>query len=102
MDGSQTDIDVDTAGAITSLDNAIQQIAKERAGLGAEHSRFEIVDIQLQVQQENLMAASSRIKDVDVAQESTRLAKYDILTQASVAMLHKANGLPQTVLRLLE
>lgn len=56
---------------------------------------------QLQVQQENLMAANSRIRDVDVAVESTSLAKNQILTEASVSMLHKANGLPQIVLRLL-
>lgn len=101
VDASQTDIGVDTPNVLDALDTALSQIAKERANIGAEQSRMEVVEVQLQVQQENLMAANSRIRDVDVAVESTQLAKNEILTQASVAMLHKANGLPQTVLRLL-
>ena len=64
-------------------------------------SRLEIVDAQLQVQSENLMAANSRIRDVDVAEESTRLAKYNILVQSGTAMLAQANQLPESVLRLL-
>ena len=92
---------MDSPNLLEALDAAVSQVANQRANLGAEQSRFNIVEIQLQVEQENLMAANSRIRDVDVAVESTRLAKNEILTQASVAMLHKANGLPQTVLRLL-
>ncbi len=101
VDGSQANINVDSPGAVAAVNSAIEQVAKERAGMGAEQSRYEIVAQQLQVQQENLLAANSRIADVDVAIESTRLAKNEVLTQASVSMLHKANGLPQLVLRLL-
>lgn len=101
MDGTQADVNVDSANVLEALDAAVAQVAQERANIGAEQSRLNIVGTQLQVQQENLMAANSRIRDVDVAVESTRLAKNQILTEASVSMLHKANGLPQIVLRLL-
>ena len=101
VDGSQSDIDVDSSNVLQALDAAVAQVAQERANIGAEQSRLGVVGTQLQVQQENLMAANSRIRDVDVAVESTRLAKNQILTEASVSMLHKANGLPQAVLRLL-
>jgi flagellin len=50
---------------------------------------------------DNLSAANSRIKDVDVAQESTQFARYNILVQAGTAMLSQANTMPQSVLRLL-
>ncbi len=54
------------------------------------------------VSKENLVAASSRIKDVDVADESTAYARYNILVQSGTAMLAQANQLPQSVLRLLQ
>ena len=101
VDGTQADVNVDSANVLEALDAAVAQVAQERSNIGAEQSRLNIVGTQLQVQQENLMAANSRIRDVDVAVESTRLAKNQILTEASVSMLHKANGLPQIVLRLL-
>ena len=101
VDGSQSDIDVDSSNVLQALDAAVAQVAQERANIGTEQSRLGVVGTQLQVQQENLMAANSRIRDVDVAVESTCLAKNQILTEASVSMVHKANGLPQAVLRLL-
>lgn len=101
VDGSQSDIDVDSSNVLQALDAAVAQVAQERANIGTEQSRLGVVGTQLQVQQENLMAANSRIRDVDVAVESTCLAKNQILTEASVSMLHKANGLTQAVLRLL-
>jgi flagellin len=54
------------------------------------------------VQSENLQSAISRINDVDVAQESTQLAKYNILVQSGTAMLAQANLMPQAVLKLLQ
>lgn len=57
---------------------------------------------QLSISKENLMSASSQIKDVDVAQESTQFAKENILVQASTAMLAQANSQPQSVLKLLQ
>ena len=57
---------------------------------------------QLTISKENLSAASSRIQDVDVADESTQYARYNILVQSGTAMLAQANSLPQSVLRLLQ
>jgi flagellin len=57
---------------------------------------------QLGTLKNNLSAANSRITDVDVAQESTRYAKYNILVQTGTAMLAQANALPQSALRLLQ
>jgi flagellin len=57
---------------------------------------------QLGTLKNNLSSANSRIMDVDVAQESTRYAKYNILVQTGTAMLAQANALPQSVLRLLQ
>ena len=93
-----TDV-TDSAALVTS---AIQQIATERATLGASQSRLEVAGAQLVVQNENLEAAISRIRDVDVAEESTRLAKASILVQSGTSMLAQANAVPQTVLKLLQ
>ena len=57
---------------------------------------------QLGVLKDNLSAANSRIKDVDVAQESTQFARYNILVQAGTAMLAQANATPQSALKLLQ
>jgi flagellin len=92
--------DVTNAGSLVV--DAIQQIATERATLGAAQSRLEVAAAQLQVQFENLEAAISRIRDVDVAEEATALAKSQILVQSGTAMLAQANANPQTVLRLLQ
>lgn len=101
VDSSQNDIDVDGNETIAILTDAIQQVADSRARIGSIQSRLEFVDSQLTVQSQNLEAATSRIRDVDVAEESTRLAKYQILVQAGTSMLSQANSLPESVLRLL-
>ncbi len=101
VDGSQVDIGVDSDSAISTINSAIEQLADERAKLGADLSRLGVVEAQLQVQEENLSAANSRIRDVDVAVETTRLAKNQILTEASTSMLQQANELPRLALRLL-
>jgi flagellin len=86
----------------TVVVNAVQQIATERATLGASQSRLEVASAQLQVQYENLESAISRIRDVDVAEEATTMAKAQILVQSGTAMLAQANSVPQSVLRLLQ
>ena len=101
VDPTGVDLSVNSPEAVETLTAAIQQVAEERAGLGAVQSRLNIVDRQLQIQSENLESANSRIRDVDVAEESTSLAKYNILQQAGTSMLAQANALPETVLRLL-
>ena len=90
------------ASAIDTISNAIQQVAAQRATLGASQSRLELAATTLQVESENLSSAISRIRDVDVAQESTQLAKYNILVQSGTAMLAQANQMPQSVLKLLQ
>jgi flagellin len=88
--------------AIDTLTQGIQQVATERATLGASQSRLELAATTLQVESENLSSAISRIRDVDVADESTQYAKYNILVQSGTAMLAQANQTPQTVLKLLQ
>ncbi|MDQ8202565.1 flagellin [Pelagicoccus sp. SDUM812003] len=86
---------------LDTIDQAVRLIAEERSKVGSVQSRIELVNSQLNVQSENLQAANSRIRDIDVAEESTQLAKYQILNQAGTSMLAQANSLPETVLRLL-
>ncbi len=88
--------------AVTKITDAIQDIASERANLGATQSRLELAATTLQVEYENLESAVSRIRDVDVAVESTQLAKYNILVQSGTAMLAQANQSPQSVLQLIQ
>ena len=87
--------------ALTSVKDAIVQLTKDRATIGANVARLNSTSEQLGVLTDNLSAANSRIKDVDMAQESTAYARYNILVQAGTAMLAQANSQPQAVLRLL-
>lgn len=87
--------------ALTAVKNAITQLAGYRADVGANISRLNYTSEQLGVLKDNLSAANSRIKDVDVADESTKFARYNILVQAGTAMLAQANATPQSALRLL-
>jgi len=94
-----------TANAAVALDlvkAAITQLATHRATIGAYQSRMNFTSEQLTVSRENLGAASSRIQDVDVAEESTQFARFNILVQSGTAMLAQANQLPQSALRLLQ
>jgi flagellin len=96
------DVLVTDANIATMVTDAIEDVASERAGLGAIQSRLELAVSTLQVQGQILEAATSRIRDVDVAQESTIFAKNNILVQSGTAMLAQANQLPQSVLKLLQ
>ncbi|MFM1770110.1 MAG: hypothetical protein RJA22_2639 [Verrucomicrobiota bacterium] len=92
------------AGAATAATNvkaAITQLATDRATIGANVSRLNKTSDQLSVLADNLSAANSRIKDVDVAEESTQFARYNILVQSGTAMLAQANATPNSALRLL-
>jgi flagellin len=88
--------------ALTSVKSAITQLASDRATSGANLARLQFTTEQLGVLRDNLSAANSRIKDVDVAAESTMYARYNILVQSGTAMLAQANSLPQSVLRLIQ
>ena len=88
--------------ALTNVNAAITQLSEDRALLGAHQARLTYTQDQLTVSKENLTAASSRIQDVDMAEESTTYARENILVQAGTAMLAQANAVPQSVLRLLQ
>ena len=87
--------------AVTTFQAAIQTLAPLRANNGAEQSRLTFAADMLAVNKTNLEAANSRILDVDVADESTKLARYNILQQAGTAMLAQANQSTQSILRLI-
>ncbi len=86
---------------LTDITTALQNVATFRAANGAEQSRLGFASELITVNKANLEAANSRIIDVDVAQESTQLARWNTLVQAGTAMLAQANGSSQTALRLL-
>ena len=98
-------IKVDTAAnaglAITATDSALTQVNTVRASLGATQSRFDAAVNVLTANVNNLSEARSRIEDADFSAESSALAKSQILTQASTAMLAQANQSQQNVLSLL-
>jgi Flagellin and related hook-associated proteins len=87
---------------LDDITTAIQNVATMRAENGAEQSRLGFAAELLTVNKANLEAASSRIVDVDVAQESTQLARWNTLVQAGTAMLSQANQSAQSALRLLQ
>ncbi len=90
------------AAALTSVKAAISQLGTDRATAGATNARLSYTNDQLSVLKDNLAATNSRIKDVDVAEESTSFARYNILVQAGTSMLAQANNSPQSALRLLQ
>lgn len=87
--------------AIVDIDEAIKAVSKNRASLGAIQNRLEHTIANLGVAAENLTAAESRIRDVDVALEQVNFTKLQILQQAGVAVLAQANAGSQSVLQLL-
>ena len=90
------------ADALTKLDTALDTINASRANLGAVQNRLESAVNNLQSTLTNLTEARSRIEDVDFSAETTLLAKAQILSQASTAMLAQANQSQQGVLKLLQ
>ena len=88
--------------AITALDTAIDTVSSNRATLGSVANRLTSTINNLGVSVENMAAANSRIRDVDVASESARMTKAQILMQAGVSVLAQANTQPQYALALLK
>ena len=88
-------------GAITRIQTAIETVSAERSKLGAYQNRLEHTINNLGASAENLTAAESRIRDVDMAKEMMEFTRANILSQAAQAMLAQANQLPQGVLQLL-
>ncbi len=87
--------------SLASITTAIQNVATLRANNGAEQSRLGFASDLLTTNKANLEAATSRITDVDVAAESTQLARWNILVQSGTAMLSQANASSQIALKLL-
>ena len=100
-----TNINISTQGnadkAISTINNALESVSKERSKLGAIQNRLEHTIKNLDTSAENLQASESRIRDVDMAKEMMEQTKQNILAQASTAMLAQANQAPQAVLQLL-
>ncbi|MCZ4280514.1 flagellin [Kiloniella laminariae] len=94
-----------TAGAtaaIGAVDGAIQNLSTQRATLGAYISRFETRGQAIATSIENIDAANSAIKDVDLAAEQSKLVSNNVLVQAAVSALSQANQIPQQLLRVLQ
>lgn len=87
--------------AISHIDSAIEAVSKQRSQLGALQNRLDHTINNLNTSSENLTAAESRVRDVDMAKEMMEQTKASILAQASQAMLAQANQQPQGVLQLL-
>lgn len=100
------DIDITTQEgaetAMTAIDQAIASVSSERSKLGAVQNRLEHTINNLGTSSENLTAAESRIRDVDMAKEMMNYQKASVLQQAAQAMLAQANQQPQNVLKLLQ
>jgi len=88
-------------GAIDDIDAALAKVETARARFGAVMNRFETTTSNIQTVRTNLAAANSRIRDVDVAEESASLSRSQVLSQAAAAVLAQANQAPQLALGLL-
>lgn len=100
-----SDLDLSTSdgaeSAISLIDDAIKSVSNERAKLGAYQNRLEHTINNLDTSSENLTAAESRIRDVDIAEEMMEYTKYNVLQQSANSMLAQANQQPESVLSLL-
>jgi len=108
LNSSSTGVGTITGSAVTltgvdlsTVTRALENVATMRAANGAEQSRLGFAAELVTVNKANLEAATSRITDVDVAQESTQLARWNTMVQAGTSMLAQANGSAQTALKLL-
>lgn len=88
--------------AITAIDAAIETVSVTRSKLGAYQNRLEYAMSNLDVSEENLTSALSRIMDVDMAEEMTEYTQQNVLSQAGISMLSQANARPEMVLQLLQ
>jgi flagellin len=88
--------------AIAVLDSALTTVSKQRADLGAYQNRLDMARVGLTIGSENIQAAESRIRDVDMAEEVVKYTRNQILLQSSTAMLAQANQQTQSVLQLLQ
>jgi len=103
-DGDLVSIDVttDAAAAVTTIEDAIDTVNTQRATYGAQQNKLTHIGNSLSITNENISAAESNIRDVDMASEMSEYTKDNILVQAATAMLAQANSMPQNVLSLLK
>jgi len=99
---ASTDTPVSAKGILGDYDNAIALVSNRRASLGASQNQLQSAVNNLTSNATNLSDAKSRIEDTDFSSETTALAKAQILSQASTAMLSQANQSQQSVLKLLQ
>ncbi len=88
--------------SITKIDKALEILSATRATVGAQMNRLEYTISNLDTARENLTAAESRIRDLDIAEETTNLTKNQILVQSATSMVAQANKIPQQALSLLQ
>lgn len=96
-----TQLSASSTSSIGKLAQAINFISNARARLGAQQNRLEQTHSALLSYEDNLRSSESKIRDIDMAFETTQFSKYQILTQVGNSMLAQANQLPQQVLQLL-
>lgn len=101
IDGLSVESKGDAQGNLSTLDEALNTLNENRASLGALQNRLQTTVRNLQNQTENVAAANSRIRDTDIATESTELTKNNILANSSTAVLAQANVASQGALRLI-
>jgi len=104
--GVGNDVDLLTSAAsaqasLAKIDSAIDSLSTSRASIGASQNRLVVTVSNLQTASEGAAAANSRIRDVDVAEESAALSRNQVLSQAGVSVLAQANQMPQAALKLL-
>ncbi len=88
--------------AITALDKAVERVSDIRSQLGAYQNRLEDIYDTLEVQEESITAAYSRIMDTNMAEEMTNYTQQDVLSQAAISMMQKSNERPESILQLLQ
>jgi len=99
--GTGIDTQANAQSAIAEIDTALQTVSEWRSDLGASANRFTTAINSIGNAVENLSAANSRIRDADVAEESAKLARAQVLQQAAVSVTAQANQQPQLALKLL-
>jgi flagellin len=102
IDGIEMSDKSSARDALETVDKALNKIGVMRANFGAVQSRLESTVSNLDTQYENLSAANSRIRDVDVAKESSEVASANVLQNAAVSVLAQANQTPNMALKLLQ
>jgi flagellin len=101
IEGITTGSKVDAQNNLAKLDDALTKLNENRSALGALQNRLQSTINNIGTYKENLDAARSRIRDTDMAAETSELTKSNILSQAGISVLSQANQNPQQVLKLL-